>query len=180
MTTPQDIINFWFNEQNEANWFKSSDKFDREIEDKFGELYRESKSQLGVEWSETAVGMLAAVILFDQLPRNLFRDSPDAFASDALALQYAKKAISLGLDAQLTAEQNQFLYMPFMHSEDKAVQEECIALYETLNRPGNLEFAIKHKAIIDRFGRYPHRNKALGRESTPEEIAFLKEPGSSF
>ena len=131
-------------------------------------------------WRKTAEGRLAEIIVLDQFSRNLFRDSPQAFAQDSLALALAQEAISLNLDQQLSPEQRAFLYMPFMHSESKLIHEFALKLFQRLGNPTNLEFEKKHKVIIDRFGRYPHRNQILGRESTDEELTFLTQPDSSF
>ena len=120
------------------------------------------------------------IIVLDQFSRNLFRDSPQAFAQDSLALALAQEAISLNLDQQLSPEQRAFLYMPFMHSESKLIHEFALKLFQRLGNPTNLEFEKKHKVIIDRFGRYPHRNQILGRASTDEELTFLTQPDSSF
>ena len=131
-------------------------------------------------WRENAEGRLAEIIILDQFSRNLYRDQAAAFAQDAQALTLAQEAIRLGLDQQLAPEQRSFLYMPFMHSESKLIHEEALKLFEALGNPINLDFEHRHKVIIDRFGRYPHRNAILGRESTPEEIEFLKQPNSHF
>ena len=118
------------------------------------------------------------MIVLDQFSRNLFRGTPEAFAHDALALARAQAAVEAGFDRELKGAMRQFLYMPFMHSEDREVQQRSVALFETLDQPRELDFAIRHKAIIDRFGRFPHRNPILGRTSTPEEIAFVAEGGA--
>jgi len=118
--------------------------------------------------------------VIDQFSRNLFRDDSRQFAADPMALVLAQEAIALGLDQQLPPEQRVFLYLPFMHSESRTIHTEAVRLYTALGIAGNLAFEYKHKAIIDRFGRYPHRNAVLGRTSTPEEIEFLTEPNSHF
>ena len=129
---------------------------------------------------QTPEGRLAEIIVLDQFSRNLYRDQPHAFAYDNMALILAQEAISLQLDAQLSPEQRAFLYMPFMHSESKLIHEFALKLFQRLGNEINLNFEKKHKVIIDRFGRYPHRNALLGRVSTPEELAFLTQPNSSF
>jgi uncharacterized protein (DUF924 family) len=131
-------------------------------------------------WRDTPHGRLAEIIVLDQFSRNLFRDSPKAFAQDGMALALAQEAVRTGADAQLSAQERVFLYMPYMHSESPAIHETAVQLFTGNGIQGNLDFELKHKAIIERFGRYPHRNALLGRNSTPEELAFLSQPGSSF
>lgn len=127
-----------------------------------------------------AEGRLAEIIVLDQLSRNLYRNSPLAFAQDALALALAQEAITLKLDAALPPIQRSFLYMPFMHSESKLIHQYALKLFEDLGNPINLDFEQRHKVIIDRFGRYPHRNQVLGRNSSQEELDFLTQPNSHF
>jgi len=129
---------------------------------------------------DSAEGRLAEIILLDQFSRNLYRNSPLAFACDPLALGLAQEAIRAGVEAELTPVQRSFLYLPFMHSESLAIHQVALQLYERNGLESNLEFERLHKSIIERFGRYPHRNAVLGRQSTAEELAFLQEPGSSF
>ena len=131
-------------------------------------------------WRKTAEGRLAEIIVLDQFSRNLYRDQPQAFAHDSMALMLAQEAISLQLDAQLSPDHRSFLYMPFMHSESKLIHEFALKLFQRLGNEINLSFEKKHKLIIDRFGRYPHRNAILGRSSTAEELEFLTQPNSSF
>lgn len=132
-------------------------------------------------WRQTPEGRLAEIIVLDQFPRNMFRNQADAFATDELARQCTRNAVAAGADKALTPQQRAFLYMPLMHSESRADHEEAVRLYSSHPELSyNLDFELKHKAIIDRFGRYPHRNAALGRTSTPEEKNFLEQPGSSF
>ena len=176
----QDILDFWFAAENQKNWFNQSDAFDQSIEMQFKTtLLSASKAELW-HWRTTPEGRLAEIIVLDQFSRNLYRDSPLAFAQDVQALVLAQEAISLGLDQPLTAEQRAFLYMPFMHSESPLIHQHALKLFEALNNPINLDFEKRHKVIIDRFGRYPHRNQILGRCSTAEETAFLMQPNSSF
>jgi uncharacterized protein (DUF924 family) len=133
-----------------------------------------------LELSKNAKGALAEIIILDQFSRNIFRDTPIAFATDALALEAAKEAIANGFDKEIDAGYLSFLYMPFMHSESKEIHEIAVSLFNKPGMESSYEYELKHKAIIDRFGRYPHRNEILGRQSTLEEIEFLKEEGSSF
>lgn len=176
----QDVLNFWFDEENKEFWFAKSDDFDLEIEEKFGYTLQQAMQCELWTWRETAEGRLAEIIVLDQFSRNLFRDHPAAFAQDPLALSLAQETIRLGLDLTLRPEQRSFLYLPFMHSESKIIHQQALNLFEALGNPMNLDFAKQHKVIIDRFGRYPHRNIILERESTPEEIEFLQQPNSSF
>jgi uncharacterized protein (DUF924 family) len=132
------------------------------------------------EWRTSAEGRLAEIIVLDQFSRNVCRDTPRAFAQDALALVLAQELVASGQDRSLPAAQRVFAYMPYMHSESALVHTHAVALFTQLGNERNLDFELRHKAIIDRFGRYPHRNAILGRTSSAQELAFLKEPGSSF
>lgn len=174
------VLGFWFDELTPAQWFVANAEVDREIAQRFGDVYPLLATALPEGWPATARGQLAAVIALDQFPRNMFRGTARAFATDATALRIARAAIDAGLDRQLAGVQRQFLYLPFQHSEQAPDQERSVALYAALGNAQALDFALRHKAIIDRFGRFPHRNGALGRPSTAEETAFLALPGSSF
>lgn len=173
----QEIIRFWFDEIEPAQHWKKDPDFDQLIRDRFGEIHTAATKCETYTWREHPEGRLAEVIVLDQFSRNMFRDRPESFAWDNLALALAQAAIQVGADNTIDKERVPFLYMPFMHSESAAIHEIALELFKDLR---NYEFELKHKAIIDRFGRYPHRNEILGRLSTPEEIEFLKEPGSSF
>jgi uncharacterized protein (DUF924 family) len=174
------VLGFWFDELTPASWFVANAEVDRAIGQRFGDVHALLATGLPAGWPATARGQLAAVIALDQFPRNMFRGTAQAFATDASALRIAEAAIDAGLDRQLAAVQRQFLYLPFQHSEKASDQDRSIALYAALDNAQALDFARRHKAIIDRFGRFPHRNRALGRPSTAEEAAFLALPGSSF
>jgi uncharacterized protein (DUF924 family) len=176
----QDILAFWFHADSQPLWFSQDPEFDRNIARQFSSIYQQATRAELWSWRQNAEGRLAEIILLDQFSRNLFRDSPLAFAQDSLALTLAQEAISLQLDQQLNPQQRAFLYMPFMHSESRLIHEFALKLFQRLGNPVNLDFAKKHKFIIDRFGRYPHRNQVLGRESTAEELTFLTQPDSSF
>ncbi|USH04728.1 DUF924 domain-containing protein [Grimontia kaedaensis] len=174
------VLTFWFEELTLEQCFAKDEQLDRTIKSRFGEVLEQASVSECFNWREEPEGRLAEIIVLDQFSRNIFRDTPSAFAQDPLALALAQEAVSLGIDRELPPNQRSFLYMPYMHSESKIVHEEALRLF---NQPGledNYQFEIRHKEIIDRFGRYPHRNEILGRESTPEEVAFLKQPGSSF
>ena len=176
----QDILDFWFSPETQPNWFAKSDQFDQSLKEKFSDILEQASRAELWSWRKNADGRLAEILVLDQFSRNIFRDTPRAFAQDSLALALAQEAISQNLDKQLSPEQRSFLYMPFMHSESKLIHEFALKLFQRLGNPENLEYEIKHKIIIDRFGRYPHRNQILGRESTEEELSFLTQPDSSF
>lgn len=176
----QDILNFWFSPEHRSLWFAKSDDFDKKIRENFSDVHRQATQAELWSWRKTAEGRLAEIIVLDQFSRNIYRDQPESFAYDSLALALAQETISLQLDAQLNPEQRSFLYMPFMHSESKLIHEFALKLFQRLGNEINLSFEKKHKVIIDRFGRYPHRNQILGRSSTAEEIEFLKQPNSHF
>lgn len=174
------VLDFWFDPENKEFWFSKSDEFDLELEEKFGHTLQQAMQCELWTWRETAEGRLAEIIVLDQFSRNLFRNHPASFAQDPLALSLAQEAVRLDLDQQLAPDQRCFMYMPFMHSESKIIHAQALQLFEALGNPINLDFELKHKTIIDRFGRYPHRNQILERESTPEEVEFLTQPNSSF
>lgn len=178
--TQQAVLAFWFEELKPSDWFAKSDKLDDDIRARFGALHQQAMAGDLDHWIEEDDGALALVIVLDQFSRNIHRNTPGAFAGDDKALQIAAAMVQSGRDKNLNAAQRLFLYMPYMHSESLAVHQQAEKLFTSLGRPENLEFERRHKAIIERFGRYPHRNAILGRESTPEEEAFLQTPGSSF
>ncbi len=174
------VLDFWFVENGPKQWFKKDEAFDAAIRERFeGLVVQASKGDLS-HWRTSARGALAEILILDQFPRNLYRDDGRAFASDPVALAAAKQALEKKVDQEVSEQERVFLYLPFEHSEEASDQETSIRLCGTLEDKSLLEWAEKHKAIIDRFGRYPHRNAALGRPSTDEELAFLKEEGSSF
>ncbi|MEO7053888.1 MAG: DUF924 family protein [Rhizomicrobium sp.] len=170
--TPQ-ILNFWFEQLEPAAWFSGAPELDDIIWDRFGDLRQELKASPPDPADLDGKGHVAAVIVFDQFSRNMFRRSAEAFATDPLALGLAQDAIARNLDLALHPRELQFLYMPFMHAEDRALQAQSLELFGKIGIPGVVEFAQSHKDVIDRFGRFPHRNKVLKRESTPEEVEFL-------
>ena len=180
MSRAQDILRFWFDDTPPARWWKADAAFDALIAQRFGDLHaRAAQAELS-RWRSSAEGRLAEVLVLDQFSRNVHRSTPRAFAQDGMALVLAQEAVAGGADTEMAATQRSFLYLPFMHSESRAVHEQALALYTALGDENNLHFEQRHKAIIDRFGRYPHRNAVLGRTSTPEEVEFLTQPGSSF
>jgi len=186
-----DILDFWFadgpNTPREA-WFKKNPDFDAEIATRFGALVVPAREGALDCWAETPEGALALMILLDQFPRNLFRGSPEAFASDAHALALARRVVlRQRMDLALTPTQRVFLYLPFEHAESMEAQDLSVALFEGLRdsahhaTPGkSITYAWAHRAVIARYGRFPHRNAALGRESTPAELAYLAQPGAGF
>lgn len=174
------VIDFWFEETEPRMWFRKDAAFDQTIHDRFGGLYERVCAGEWSEWRQEPLGRLAEVVVLDQFSRNLFRDSALAFARDGQALVLAQEAIAAGVEGELSQIQRNFLYMPFMHSESALIHERAVPLFKANGIESTLEYELKHKAIIDRFGRYPHRNQVLGRLSTTEELAFLQQPGSSF
>lgn len=176
----EDILRFWFEALEPKQWWSKDAALDALIAECYAPLLASAARCELHAWRATPRGRLAEVIVLDQFPRQIHRDTPQAFACDPLALALAQEAVARGDDAALTPIERVFLYLPYMHSESAAIQQVSVALYERNGLPDNLDFARRHKAIVDRFGRYPHRNAILGRASTPEEIAFLAEPGSRF
>jgi len=176
----KDILSFWFEEISPKSWWIKDDAFDQLLRDRFMDIHRSAAQAELYSWRLQPEGRLAEVIVLDQFSRNMFRDTAAAFAQDALALVLSQVAIDVGDDQRLSSQQRAFLYMPFMHSESPVIHQRAVELFSQPGLEGNLDFELKHKAIIDRFGRYPHRNRMLGRESVDEELAFLEGPDSSF
>jgi len=176
----QQVIDFWFKEIDPERWWIKDTIFDAEVAAKFEAAHIAARQCELASWRTTAKGRLAEIIMLDQFSRNMYRDTPQAFLYDGIALALAQEAISVGADKALEPLEKSFLYMPFMHSESLAIHQDAVALYTANGIASNLEFEIKHKEIIERFGRYPHRNSILNRNSTPEEINFLTQPNSSF
>jgi uncharacterized protein (DUF924 family) len=175
-----DVLHFWFDELGPAAWFRKDAATDAAIRSRFLILYEVLANWPAAAALASPERALATVLVLDQFPRNLFRAGAQAFATDALAREVAAGAIAEGFDAGFDKDRRLFLYLPFEHSEDKADQARSVQLIASLGDPGLADWAARHKAVVDRFGRFPHRNALLGRASTPEEEAFLKEPGSSF
>ena len=175
-----EVLQFWFGELTPSDWWRKDPGLDRRIADRFGPTLAAAARCELYTWRGSARGRLAEVIVLDQFSRNIHRDTAVAFANDALALALAQEAVARGCDLELSPTERAFLYLPWMHSESPLIHEEALRLYSTPGLEQNLDFERRHKAIIDRFGRYPHRNAILGRASTPEELEFLAQPGSSF
>lgn len=175
-----EVIRFWFEEIPSSAHFKKDKKFDQKVWDRFNGVHRAATAGELFSWRRDPSGRLAEILVLDQFSRNMFRDKPEAFASDSLALILAQEAVACGAPGELESDQRAFFYMPYMHSESRVIHEEAVKLFSEDGLEGTLKYEIQHKAIIDRFGRFPHRNKILGRPSSPEELSFLKEKGSSF
>jgi uncharacterized protein (DUF924 family) len=186
-TRPREVLEFWFGEPPgaaRAEWFRKDAAFDAQIRSRFGALHDAAARRELESWRAAPESMLALVVVLDQFSRNLHRGDARAFAQDAHARDCAREALARADEARLLPVQRQFLYLPLEHSEDLADQERCVELMRSLEpfepTKGLTEWAVKHRDIVARFGRFPHRNAALGRASTPEEVEFLKQPGSGF
>ena len=176
----EDIISFWFNELEPKDWFTKNLELDQTISSKFKGIHKQASQCELYSWRETPQGALAEIVILDQFSRNIYRDNPKSFQNDTLALALSQEAISKKFDTLLSPTEKSFLYMPFMHSESVVIHEQAMTLFKQQGLESNYDFELKHKAIIDRFCRYPHRNKILGRTSTKDETLFLLEPNSSF
>ena len=179
MNWTEDVLHFWFEELGSDGWFGSGDTIDAQIIERFQELWEEQKSKTAADFLDTPETALAAIILFDQFPRNMFRGTAEAFATDHLALQIAGQAIDREMDHKLSDDQRAFVYMPFMHSEDLDDQTRSLGLFTALGSEENLKFAKSHRDIIAEYGRFPHRNAVLGRETRAEEQVAIEE-GSNW
>ena len=166
----EEILSYWFDELTDEDWFRRNDAVDEAIRHRFRPTWQAWRERVPASALTEPDDALAAVILFDQFPRNMFRGTADAFATDPLALALARNAIAAGFDTAVDESRRSFFHMPFMHSENLADQERCVALFAGTDSE---KHAVEHRDIIARFGRFPHRNRALGRESTEEEKAFL-------
>ena len=176
----QDVYQFWFEDIEQKAWWRAEPAFDALIRQRFGDVLQRAALGECVSWRSEPRGRLAEIIVLDQFPRNIHRGTPLAFAYDPMALVLSQEAVALGVHLELPPVERGFMLLPHMHSESKLIHQAAEVLYREHALPGNLEFELRHKAIIDQFGRYPHRNAVLGRASTAEELAFLQQPGSSF
>ena len=174
------ILHFWFSELEPRQHFVKDTKLDGDIKTRFQEILDQALACELFHWRNTAKGRLAEIIVLDQFSRNIFRGKPESFQADPLALILSQEALSQSDHQHLETLQKAFLFMPFMHSESLLIQDESVRLFEDLGKEDNVNYAIKHREVIRRFGRFPHRNDILGRTSTAEEIEFLKQPGTSF
>ncbi|MGE3261660.1 MAG: DUF924 family protein [Bacteriovoracia bacterium] len=170
---PNEILEFWFSPRVSKLWFNSTPEFDKELKDRFEPLLRRAIAGELSDWKNSAAGALALAIVLDQFPLNMFRGKAESYATGHLAVAVAKDAIAHGFDSTLPKSQLAFLYMPLLHSESMADQNQSVELFEKAELKGNIAFAKHHREIVRRFGRFPHRNQALGRVSTPEETAYL-------
>ena len=171
--TPEDILCFWYASDISVQWFNSTQSLDTRILNEYQSLWDRARLGQLDDWRKTPEGCLALAIILDQFPLNMFRGKPESFSTEALAIGVSKWAISQGFDRQLPKDRLAFLYMPLMHSEDMSNQDQSVYLYETAGLENNARFARHHRDIVRRFGRFPHRNEILGRESTPEEVEWL-------
>lgn len=178
--TPEAILRFWFEELTPAQWWRSDPELDETIRRRFAAVHAAACAGELAHWRDTAPGRLAEILVLDQFSRNLYRSRAAAFAADGMALVLAQEAVRAGADQQLPVQQRAFFYLPWMHSESLRLHDEALRLFSAPGLEGNLQAEHQHRAILERFGRYPHRNAALGRVSTPEEDAFLLQPGSRF
>ena len=174
------VLSFWFAEAQPAQWFAASAELDALITQRFALLLQQAAAGDCWAWRSTAQGRLAEIIVLDQFSRNVYRNTPRAFAQDPMALALAQEAVAAGALEQLREVERNFLLLPYMHSESRLIHEQALPLFQQHASAHSYEFELKHQAIIERFGRYPHRNAALGRESSAEELQFLAQPGSGF
>lgn len=186
---PSDVLLFWFggpglHGKRHSRWFEKSDAFDREVRERFASLYEDAAAGNLSSWAQRPADGLALILVLDQFPRHIFRGTPRAFSADPLALEAARHAVARGYDRGMLPVERLFVYLPFEHSETLADQITACELTQPLEAfeetADAYRYAVAHRAIIERFGRFPHRNAILGRPSTPEEIEFLKQPGSAF
>jgi uncharacterized protein (DUF924 family) len=183
MSSSAGILDFWFDSDPEVfrdKWFEGNAEFDLSIARRFESDIGLALTGRLAAWEDTPRGTLALILLLDQFPRNAYRDTPRAFAGDSAALKLAQLAVTRGYDRRMTKWERLFCYLPFEHSETRGAQDQSLALFTDLGDPDLLEYAVRHRDIILRFGRFPHRNAILGRDSTAEELEFLEQPGSSF
>lgn len=191
----QEILTFWFGspiapddlyyKERRKLWFGKSESVDQTILSQFRDIYESAKAGNCKAWQATPQGCLSLIVLLDQFPRNMFRGTPDAFATDHKALKVTQRAIAQGFDQELLPVQRMFIYLPLEHSENRDHQQQAVTLFQALadehqELNDTYIYALKHQSVIERFGRFPHRNEILARSSTPEELEFLKQPGSSF
>lgn len=169
----KDVINFWFKEIKHDKWFEKDDALDLRITELFIVLHSEAMAGELFSWRKTPIGSLAEIIVIDQFSRNIYRDDPKAYAGDSLALALSQNAIANDFHKDLGAEEKQFLYMPFMHSESKLIHQEAVKLFSGPGLEKALDYELQHKKVIDQFGRFPHRNHILDRSSTAEEVTYL-------
>ena len=173
LITPESIIKFWYSDNVKSKWFNSTVEFDKELKTKYEDVWKDALRGELISWSESAEGCLALVIILDQFPLNMFRGEVKSFSSEAMAIKITKKAIERGFDKEIDNEKLAFLYMPLMHSENMDDQNLSVELFEQANLVENARFAKHHRDLIKKYGRFPHRNKILQRESSQDEINYL-------
>ncbi|KQV83189.1 DUF924 family protein [Rhizobium sp. Root1220] len=178
--TPEEVHDFWFRECSQDQWFKATAELDHHIRDRFRHTHLALARDIADAWHSTALARLAAVIVLDQFPRNIYRGTPLAFATDGLALREAKLAIAVGADQRVGRECRAFFYMPFEHAEDIEEQNRAAALFGALDDEEHSDYALRHRDVIAAYGRFPHRNVLIGRESTEAELEYLARPGAGF
>jgi uncharacterized protein (DUF924 family) len=176
----QIVLDFWFKDISPQQWWAKDENLDQFIKERFSAIYFNATRGELFTWRICPEGRLAEIIVLDQFSRNMFRDLPESFAQDSLALVLAQEAVLNGADKALPVEWRSFMYLPYMHSESLIIHDQAITLFGQKGLEFNLDFEHKHRVIIEKFGRYPHRNHILKRESTPAELEFIKQPGSSF
>lgn len=176
------ILDFWFVQTQPKQWFDKNDDFDALITKNFSAAYESAVKGAFDTWTQTAEGALALIILLDQMPRNMFRGTPKAFASDDKALTLAKNAVSKGFDKSFPAQKRRFFYLPYEHSEDLSDQKRCVDLFEAIKEEDQMgyDYALRHLEVIQNYGRFPHRNQILGRDNTPKEQEYLARPDAGF
>ncbi|MEO0635087.1 MAG: DUF924 family protein [Pseudomonadota bacterium] len=174
-TTPDDVLNFWFEQHGQSDWWQSSDAFDEKVRDQFGDTLEAAGAGELSAWRDTPHGRLAEIIVLDQFSRQIHRGSGQAYAYDAQARALAQEAVRQGDHEKLTTEQRHFMLMPYMHAESLVVHDEGLPLFEALENEQALKFSQGHRSVVERFGRYPTRNAVLGRANTPQEAAYLAE-----
>ncbi len=178
--TPEEVLSFWFEECTSEDWFRSTVNLDEEIGRRFRDTHLALAAGVTDLWRATPESRLAAIIVLDQFPRNVYRGTPLAFATDGLALLEAKAALEVGADREVPAERRIFFYLPFEHAENLAEQDRAVALFQSLGMDEQIDYALQHRAVIAAYGRFPHRNAMLGRVSTEAEKDYLAEPGAGF
>lgn len=178
MLSVEAVLGFWFSGPASRHWFSSTPAFDSVIRERFETTWRQARDGALRGWEQTPAGALALVIVLDQFPLNMYRGKAESFSTEAQARAVAERAIGRGFDRQLSGDQRAFLYLPFMHSESLADQERSVALFRAAGLEKNLGFALGHRDIVQRFGRFPHRNRILGRDSSAEELEWLASPGA--
>ncbi|MFC2415465.1 DUF924 family protein [Neisseria elongata] len=178
--TPQEILDFWFSKEVKRHWFEYSEFLDTKVRVMYERIFRDAVNCELSDWRDTIQGRLAEIIILDQFSRLIFRGRPHAYTQDRMALLLAQEAVRYRTFPFLEAKQRQFILMPFLHSENRNIHTVARGLFQRFGTPKSVRLEERHKAVIDRFGRYPHRNAILNRQSTPEELAFLKANPSGF